>query len=77
MDQVAAPRAASRGQPLKLATGARCARLPTLAEAGRPGYETGLAFEVVAAPPERLFERARREEPMWAAVLERLGARVD
>lgn len=36
-----------------------------------------LAFETVSAPAERLFERARREEPLWAAVIKRSGATVD
>lgn len=89
--------------------------LPTVAEAGVPGYEmvawggivapsgvarehvqqlnmdinralsapsaaerfAALAFETVNAPAECLFERARREEPMWAAVVKRSGAKVD
>ena len=89
--------------------------LPTVAEAGVPGYETtawggivvpagtapaviarlnaeigkvmtspalaerwaALAFEPMAGPPERLFERARREEPLWARVIQRSGAKLD
>ena len=89
--------------------------LPTVAEAGLPGYEmsawggivapqgtprdvvlrlngeigrimTGaalaerwasLSFEPSAGTPERLFELARREQPMWADVIKRSGAKVD
>lgn len=36
-----------------------------------------LSFEPVAGPPERLFERARREEAMWADVIRRSGAKVE
>jgi tripartite-type tricarboxylate transporter receptor subunit TctC len=36
-----------------------------------------LGFETTIAPPERLFERAIRERPMWAQVVQRSGARVD
>lgn len=89
--------------------------LPTVAEAGLPGYEmsawggivapaglprdmvlrlnteinkitadpalaerwASLAWEGVQAPPERLFEIARREQPLWAQVIKRAGAKVD
>jgi tripartite-type tricarboxylate transporter receptor subunit TctC len=36
-----------------------------------------LSFEPVAGPPERLFERARREQAMWADVIRRSGAKVE
>jgi tripartite-type tricarboxylate transporter receptor subunit TctC len=36
-----------------------------------------LGFELTIAPPERLFERAMRERPMWAQVVKRSGAKVD
>jgi tripartite-type tricarboxylate transporter receptor subunit TctC len=36
-----------------------------------------LGFELTIAPPERLFERAVRERPMWAQVVKRSGAKVD
>ena len=36
-----------------------------------------IGFELTIAPPERLFERALRERPMWAQVVKRSGARVD
>ncbi len=36
-----------------------------------------LSFEPLAAPPERLFEQARREQPIWADVIRRSGARLD
>jgi tripartite-type tricarboxylate transporter receptor subunit TctC len=36
-----------------------------------------LGFETTIAPPERLFERAMRERPMWAQVVKRSGAKVD
>jgi tripartite-type tricarboxylate transporter receptor subunit TctC len=36
-----------------------------------------LAFETTIAPPDRLFERALRERPMWAQVIKRSGAKVD
>lgn len=36
-----------------------------------------LAWEPVQAPPESLFELARREQPMWAQVIQRAGAKVD
>lgn len=89
--------------------------VPTVAEAGVPGYETtswggfiapagtprelvlrmnaevnkaltvpslleklaALAFEPSIGPPERLFERARRETPLWADIIKRSGAQVD
>jgi tripartite-type tricarboxylate transporter receptor subunit TctC len=89
--------------------------LPTVAEAGVPGYQTEawggivapagtprervlrlnaainqvlttpavveryaqLAFELQPSPPEALFERARREQAMWAAVIQRSGAKLD
>jgi tripartite-type tricarboxylate transporter receptor subunit TctC len=89
--------------------------LPTLAEAGVPGYAmaawggivapmgtpvdavrrlnaeinraqslpavaeryAALSFEPVNGPPQRLFEQARQEEPMWAEVIKRSGAKVD
>jgi tripartite-type tricarboxylate transporter receptor subunit TctC len=91
------------------------ADLPTVAEAGLPGYEmsawggivapagtprevvarlnteistimnspamaerwAALSFEPAAGPPERLFELAQREQPMWADVIRRSGAKVD
>jgi tripartite-type tricarboxylate transporter receptor subunit TctC len=91
------------------------AELPTMVEAGLPGYEmvawggivapagtprdvvqrlnleigrvmtspalaerwAALSFEPIAAPPERLFEQARREQPQWADVIRRSGAKVD
>jgi tripartite-type tricarboxylate transporter receptor subunit TctC len=90
-------------------------QVPTVAEAGVPGYETEawggivapaatprewvqhlhanvqraltlpavadrlaqLAFEPVLAPAERLFERARREQPLWAEVIRRSGAKLE
>ena len=36
-----------------------------------------LSFEPVAAGPERLFEQARLEQPKWAEVIRRSGAKVD
>jgi len=89
--------------------------LPTVQEAGVPGYETvawggmvvpagtppeiiarlnaafntmmgqpevrerlaKLSLETVSGPPERLFETARRETPVWAEVVRRANARVD
>jgi tripartite-type tricarboxylate transporter receptor subunit TctC len=36
-----------------------------------------LAFEVTSGPPNALFERARRERPMWAQVVKRSGASVN
>jgi tripartite-type tricarboxylate transporter receptor subunit TctC len=36
-----------------------------------------LAFETTIAPPDRLFERALRERPVWAQVVKRSGAKVD
>jgi tripartite-type tricarboxylate transporter receptor subunit TctC len=36
-----------------------------------------LGFELTIAPPERLFERAVRERPMWAQVVKRSSAKVD
>jgi tripartite-type tricarboxylate transporter receptor subunit TctC len=36
-----------------------------------------LAFETTVAPPDRLFERAMRERPLWAQVIKRSGAKVD
>lgn len=36
-----------------------------------------LAFETTIAPPDRLFERALRERPLWAKVIQRSGAKVD
>ena len=36
-----------------------------------------LSFEPLAGPPERLFEQARREQPIWADVIRRSGAKVD
>jgi tripartite-type tricarboxylate transporter receptor subunit TctC len=36
-----------------------------------------IGFELTIAPPERLFERALSERPMWAQVVKRSGARVD
>jgi tripartite-type tricarboxylate transporter receptor subunit TctC len=89
--------------------------VPTIAEAGVPGYETTawggivapagtpreiivrlnneinkvlslpavverysqIAFDTTIAPAEALFERARRERPLWAKVIERSGAKVD
>lgn len=89
--------------------------VPTMAEAGVPGYATvawggwvapagvpaaivqrvhaevqraigqpsvrerfdALAFETVSGPPQALFDLARREEPLWAGVVQRSGAKVD
>lgn len=89
--------------------------LPTLQEAGVPGYETTawggivgpaglpaavvsrlngainqvlglpvvkekyarMAFETVAAPPDRLMAMARAETPRWAEVIRRSGAKVE
>ncbi len=89
--------------------------LPTVQEAGVPGYESvawggvvvpagtpaevvarlnaefnammndaevrerlaRLSLETASGPPERLFELARRETPVWAAVIRRANARVD
>ena len=89
--------------------------VPTIAEAGVPGYETTawggivapagtpreiiarlnseinkvlampavierydqMAFDVTTAPADALFERARRERPLWAKVIQRSGAKVD
>lgn len=89
--------------------------LPTVAEAGLPGYAmsawggivvpagtpapvvarlnteinaimtapalaerwAALSFEPVSGPPGRLFELAQREQPMWADVIRRSGAKVD
>lgn len=36
-----------------------------------------LAWEGVQAPPERLFDTARREQPLWAAVIKRANVKVD
>jgi tripartite-type tricarboxylate transporter receptor subunit TctC len=36
-----------------------------------------LAFETTISQPDRLFERALRERPMWAQVIKRSGAKVD
>jgi tripartite-type tricarboxylate transporter receptor subunit TctC len=36
-----------------------------------------IAFDVYIGPPDRLFERATRETPMWAAVIKRSGAKAD
>ncbi|MBS7806286.1 tripartite tricarboxylate transporter substrate binding protein [Variovorax sp. PCZ-1] len=36
-----------------------------------------LAFETTIAQPDRLFERALRERPLWAKVIQRSGAKVD
>lgn len=89
--------------------------LPTVQEAGVPGYETvawggivvpagtpadivarlnaeftsmmkdaevrerltKLSLEPASGPPERLFELARRETPVWASVIRRANARLD
>lgn len=89
--------------------------LPTVQEAGVPGYESvawggmvvpagtppeiiarlnaafntmmgqpdvrerlaKLSLETASGPPERLFELAKRETPVWAAVVRRANARVD
>jgi tripartite-type tricarboxylate transporter receptor subunit TctC len=89
--------------------------LPTVAQAGIPGYETeawggivapartpkdtvalfnaeinrilsqpavrerfnALAFDLDTGPPEKLFDRARKEWPMWAAVIKRSGASTE
>ncbi len=89
--------------------------VPTIAEAGVPGYETTawggivapagtpreiivrlsseinkilslpavverynqMAFDITIAPPDALFERALRERPLWAKVIQRSGAKVD
>jgi len=89
--------------------------LPTVAEAGLPGYEmsawggivapagtprdivlrlnseinrimtspalaerwAGLAFEPASGAPDKLFELAQREQPKWASVVKRSGAKVD
>jgi tripartite-type tricarboxylate transporter receptor subunit TctC len=36
-----------------------------------------LAFETTISQPDRLFERALRERPMWAQIIRRSGAKVD
>ena len=36
----------------------------------------GIGFETTQGPPERLFERAARETPLWAQVVKRSGAQV-
>lgn len=36
-----------------------------------------LAFETVQAPSARLFELARKEQPLWAQVIKRAGAKAD
>jgi tripartite-type tricarboxylate transporter receptor subunit TctC len=36
-----------------------------------------LSWEPAAVAPERFFERARREQPIWADVIKRSGARID
>lgn len=36
-----------------------------------------LAFETTISTPDRLFERALRERPLWAKVIQRSGAKVD
>ena len=36
-----------------------------------------IAFETHIGPPERLFERALRETPLWAGVIKRSGATLD
>jgi tripartite-type tricarboxylate transporter receptor subunit TctC len=89
--------------------------VPTLIEAGVPGYDTTawggvvapagtpreivlrlnaeinkvlglanvaeryaqLAFETTIGPADRLSERAQRERPIWAGVIQRSGAKVD
>ena len=89
--------------------------VPTIAEAGVPGYETTawggivapagtpreiilrlnseinkvlalpavierynqMAFDTTIAPADALFERALRERPVWARVVQRSGAKVD
>jgi tripartite-type tricarboxylate transporter receptor subunit TctC len=91
------------------------ADLPTMVEAGLPGYEmsawggivtpagtprdlvarlnaeintimaspvlaerwAALSFEPAVGAPGRLFELAQREQPMWADVIRRSGAKVD
>jgi tripartite-type tricarboxylate transporter receptor subunit TctC len=89
--------------------------VPTMIEAGVPGYDTTawggivapagtpselvrrlnseinavlgmpsvferyrqLAFETNISGPDRLFERARRERPIWADIVKRSGASID
>jgi hypothetical protein len=36
-----------------------------------------LSFEPAVGAPGRLFELAQREQPMWADVIRRSGAKVD
>ncbi len=36
-----------------------------------------ISWEPLAGPPERLFEQARREQPVWADVIRRSGAKLD
>jgi tripartite-type tricarboxylate transporter receptor subunit TctC len=36
-----------------------------------------IGFETTPGPPERLWERAARETPLWAAVVKRAGVQVD
>jgi len=36
-----------------------------------------LSFEPASGPPERLFDLARREQPLWADVVKRSGAKVE
>jgi tripartite-type tricarboxylate transporter receptor subunit TctC len=36
-----------------------------------------IAFDTTITPADALFERARRERPLWAKVIERSGAKVD
>jgi tripartite-type tricarboxylate transporter receptor subunit TctC len=36
-----------------------------------------LAFEPQPGPPQRLFDIAQREQPMWAQVIKRAGAKVE
>jgi len=36
-----------------------------------------IAFDITIAPPDALFERALRERPVWAQVIQRSGAKVD
>lgn len=50
----------------------RVLAMPAIAERYR-----AIAFDTQIGPPERLFERAVREAPMWAAVIRRSGASPD
>jgi tripartite-type tricarboxylate transporter receptor subunit TctC len=36
-----------------------------------------LAFEPLPGPPQQLFDIAQREQPMWAQVIKRAGAKVE